>query len=79
MSYMIEVFCLEPQDAAREAQFTAIAQTAGGRLDFREVRRSHGTALCLTYDFETLTQAESVAEELRQGGVHVEGPSDYGP
>ena len=79
MSYMIEVYSPAPQDLTREAQFTAAAEAAGGWLDFREEPSIHCTSVCLTYDFENLTQAESVAEQLRRTGVHVEGPSDYGP
>lgn len=79
MSYMIEVYIPEPQDLTREAQFTATAEAAGGRLDCREEPLLHRTSVCLTYDFESLTQAESVAEQLRCISVHVEGPSDYGP
>ena len=79
MSYMIEVYYPDPQDATRESHYTAIAEAAGGRLDFREARSAHSAAICLTYDFEALTQAESVAMLLRRSGVHVEGPSDYGP
>jgi hypothetical protein len=79
MSYMIEVYSPEPQDCTREAQFTAAAEAAGGRLDCREEPSLHRTSVCLTYDFETLTQAESVAVQLRRIGVHVEEPSDYGP
>jgi len=79
MPYMTEVYYLGPQDVAREAQFTAVAEAAGGRLDFREGPSADSAAICLTYDFEALTQAESVAEKLRRSGVHVEGPSDYGP
>ena len=84
MSYMIEVYLPEPQDFAREAQFTVMAEAAGGRLDYREDHYredhlAHRPAVCLTYDFETFTSAVSIAEQLRRTGAHVEGPSEYGP
>ena len=79
MSFMIETYCPQPADEAQEAHFASIAKAIGGRLDFREVGEAQGSAVCLTFDFETLEKAESAADQFRRAGVHVEGPSDYGP
>lgn len=74
MWFMFEVYYLPPPDAEREAGILAIVEADGGRLDFRE---SDGT-ICLTYEFPELSQAEAVAERLRQMGEYVEGPVWYG-
>ena len=79
MSFMIEFWCPPNTDALLEAQLTACAKANGGRLDFREFGGIGNTSVCLTFDFETLEKAELAAQQLRRGGVHVEGPADYGP
>jgi hypothetical protein len=39
---------------------------------------AHRSSICLTFEFESRAQAESVASVLRQRGEHVEGVYDYG-
>ena len=77
MSCMFEVYYRGPEDAAREARVTADVTAAGGRLDFREPSGVDGSSFCLTFEFQSRIQAESVAATLRQRGEHVEGVYDY--
>jgi hypothetical protein len=77
MSSMFEVYYRGPEDAARETRLTADVTAAGGRLDFREPSGADGSSICLTFEFESRAQAESVAVTLRQRGEHVEGVYDY--
>ncbi|HEX7450028.1 MAG TPA: hypothetical protein VF306_20880 [Pirellulales bacterium] len=82
MSYMFEVYHLSPIDAMKELELTQKVLRLGGRLDFREEGKADSSvnlpAICLTYEFEELSQAEKAAELLRDKGAHVEGPVDYG-
>ena len=80
MSYMFEVYYKVPSDLRKEAELTHKLLRLGGRLTFREDADEYGSAsLCLTYEFDDLSLAETAAESLRQQGEHVEGPVDYGP
>jgi hypothetical protein len=77
MAYMFEVYYKPPTDAKREAAFTESVLKLGGHLDYREDPDGIGS-ICLSYEFDRLEQAVAAAEALRQQGVHVEGPVDYG-
>lgn len=80
MSYMFEVYYKVPPDLRKEAKLTQKLLRLGGRLTFREGADEYESAsLCLTYEFDDLSLAETAAESLRQQGEHVEGPVDYGP
>jgi hypothetical protein len=41
--------------------------------------RLESKAICLTFEFKALADAEDAAMELRSKGEHVEGPMEYGP
>ncbi len=77
MSFMFELYYRSPEDKAREAQILAEVSAAGGRLDYREPADRADGPICLTFEFESREQAESVAESLRQRGEHVESVCDY--
>ena len=72
MSYIIEVYYGPPEDRIREASLEECVAKGGGTLDSREVpAEDEPGRICLTFDFEGLTQAQDVAAELRQRGDHV--------
>jgi hypothetical protein len=80
MSYMFEVYYKSPADPKKEAALTESVTRLGGRLGYREDPDEYGTgSICLTYEFDGLDQAEAASKALRQQGMHVEGPVDYGP
>jgi hypothetical protein len=58
---MFELYYRGPEDAARESRLTDDITAAGGRLDFREAAAVDGGSICLTFEFESRAQAESVA------------------
>lgn len=78
MSFMFELYYRSPEDKARESRIVADVAAAGGRLDYREAAVSSGGPICLTFEFDSREQAETVAETLRERGEHIEGVSDYG-
>jgi hypothetical protein len=73
MAYIFEVYYKPPTDSKKEAALTESVSKLGGRLDCREDPDGIGS-ICLTYEFDGLAQAEA----LRQQGMLVEGPVDYG-
>jgi hypothetical protein len=80
MSFMFEVYYKPPCDPAKEAALTDRVAALGGRLDFREdADELRVGGVCLSYEFDELEKARKAADELRDLGVHVEGPTDYGP
>ncbi len=80
MSFMFEVFYRPPVDPHKEAILTTQVSSLGGRLSYREAPAEEGRGgVCLTYEFDDSSQAESAARALREQGEHVEGPVDYGP
>lgn len=79
MSFMFELYYHAPEDLEREAPITRVVVAAGGRLQHREQPSDLCKAVILTYEFDSRTVAETVAEVLRQQGEHIEGPMDYGP
>ncbi len=81
MSYIFEVYHRSPLDAGEEIDLTQDVLRLGGRLDFREEGDGNSerrAAVCLTYEFDELDQAEKAAQLLRSKGAHVEGPVAYG-
>jgi len=78
MSTMLEVCCREPVDTARENRVTECVVSHGGQLDYREAAEQPGGAVCLTFEFSGVEQAEAAAAHLRIRGEHVEVPADYG-
>jgi hypothetical protein len=74
---MFELYYRGPEDPARESRLIADVAAAGGRLDFREPAGVEGGSICLTFEFESRTQAESAAATLRGRGEYVEGVYDY--
>jgi hypothetical protein len=80
MSYMFEVYYKAPPNARREAALTDRVLSLGGCLSYREETDETGAAnVCLTYEFDSLEQAEMAATFLREQGEYVEGPVEYGP
>jgi hypothetical protein len=77
MSFMFELYYRAPEDKAREARIIADVVASGGSLDYREPADRDGGPICLTFDFESRTQAEAVAAALQSRGEHVEGVYDY--
>ncbi len=76
MSAMFEVYYEPPADARRESEWSALAESFGGRLDFREDAGGFA-GICLTYEFVDSTGAATAAREFRKRGLHVEGPVEY--
>ncbi len=80
MPYMFEVYYKAPLDAHKEAALTDRVSSLGGYLSYRENPNENGIgSVCLTYEFDSLEQAEAAAETLRELGEYVEGPVEYGP
>lgn len=77
-THMFEVYYTAPINFAKEAHITDRVATFGGRLDYREEPDAHQKAFILTYEFDTIEQAQSSANDLRQHGEHVKGPFPYG-
>lgn len=76
---MFKVYYRAPADPQMESLLTQRVSGLGGRLDYREAAQA-GTngAICLTFEFNRRDDAETAARGLREQGVHVEGPVDYG-
>ena len=77
---MFEVYYRQPTNTDYEAALTAMVSHFGGRLDYHE--RANGDtmgAVCLTYEFDDCSQAESAAAAFRERGEHVDGPVEYPP
>ncbi|MGC3990223.1 MAG: hypothetical protein QM796_11185 [Chthoniobacteraceae bacterium] len=77
MSFAFDFYYRSPEDMNREEQVIAEVASGGGRLDFREPADRVGGPICLTFDFESRTQAETIAAALQTRGEHVEGVYDY--
>jgi hypothetical protein len=78
MCYMLEVYYSYPPDEVREAALATSVADFGGRLGYREVPGLNGPgSICLTYEFDDPSQAQSAAIALREKGEHVEGPAEY--
>ena len=79
MSYMFEVHYNTPPDPIKEEELKLQISKLGGHLTFREYPEEYGSSsVCLTYEFDDLSLAETAAESLHQQGEYVEGPVDYG-
>jgi hypothetical protein len=78
MSQMIEAYLGDPPTADRDCVIKC-ASLAGGKLTHEESGEGGviKKGLCLTFEFETLPEAERAIEALSSKGVHVEGPYDY--
>lgn len=76
---MIEAMYPAPIDLFRERSIVELAKQHGGEVSFREAPKSESDsqAICLTIEFQNETGARETALELRQLGVHVEGPMSY--
>jgi hypothetical protein len=80
MSFMFEVLYKPPADAAKESALAREISALGGRLDYREEPQEVGRGgICLTFEFDDLDSAAQAAAKLRERGVTIEGPADYGP
>ncbi len=77
MSFAFDFYYRSPEDKKRETQVIAEVVLGGGRLDFREPTDRVDGPICLTFEFESRTKAESVAAILQSRGEHVEGVYDY--
>lgn len=75
--YMFEVYYLTPVNSEKEANISKCVSSFGGWLDYREEPNSTQSAVCLTYEFNNLKQAELSASELRGQGEYIEGPYLY--
>ena len=79
MTWMFELYYLARTDPAREVRIPCAAGAHGGRLDHREAPETTGShSVCLTYEFDTLSDAEAAAQQLRSFGEYIEGPYQYG-
>jgi hypothetical protein len=79
VSFMLEVYYSGPPDPPRERRISTAIARHGGRLTYREAPYTPvSKAVCLTYEFECLSFAQSAAAELARLNEHVEGPVDYG-
>jgi len=80
MSIMLEILYHAPPDLEREARIAGTLGEFGGHLTYREEPPTDSLAqtVCLTYEFAERLSAETVANQLRKLGEHVEGPMDYG-
>jgi len=79
VTWMFDLYYLAPTDPAREVRITHAAGGHGGRLDYREAPETTGSHnVCLTYEFDTLSDAEAAAQQLRSFGEYIEGPYQYG-
>ena len=76
-TYMFEIYFATPTNPDKEARIMVCVANFGGRLDYREEPDAQQAAICLTYEFDNLEQAQLAANELRQKGEHVEGPCLY--
>ena len=57
MSFAFDFYYRSPEDTKREARVIAEVVSGGGRLDFREPANRVDGPICLTFDFESRTQA----------------------
>lgn len=79
MTFMFELYYKAPPDPGKETELSSRVANLGGRLVFRELPDGvHRHSVCLTYEFDNLSDAEAAAEQLREHGEHVEGPVEYG-
>ena len=78
LTWMFEVYYLPPTDPSREARIAEIVTACNGRLDYKEAPELDGNHnVCLTYEFESLPDAEKAMTELQAKGEYVEGPQQY--
>ena len=76
---MFEVYYLPPTDSARESRLLNVVIRHNGRLDCNESPEVDGNHnVRLTYEFDSLNDAEAAAVELRSLGEYLEGPCEYG-
>lgn len=75
---MFEVYYLAPTEPSREARIMEVVAARHGRLDYKEAPELDGNHnVCLTYEFDSLRDAETAMRELRSQGERVEGPQRY--
>ncbi|MDW8244737.1 MAG: hypothetical protein RMJ88_16135 [Thermogemmata sp.] len=80
MSFMFEVIYRAPADTEKEKQIASLISSYGGMLDCREEPDLNGiNSVVLTYEFQDYDQAYAAASRLREQGLKVDGPYDYGP
>jgi hypothetical protein len=77
MSFAFDFYYRSPEDNEREAKVIREVIAGGGRLNIREPADRVDGPICLTFDFESRTQAEALAATLQSRGEHVEGVYDY--
>ena len=77
MSQMIEVYLGNLPDAERRIVIECVLE-AGGKLTHEENNDSTPMqkGVCLTFEFETSSQARIALKSLSGKGVHAEGPYD---
>jgi hypothetical protein len=76
--YALEVYYSHPPDQKREAALATSIADFAGRLAYREVAGGNESgSICLTYEFDDLSQAQFAADALRERGEYVEGPAEY--
>jgi hypothetical protein len=76
MSIMIEVHYRKPVNSTREKAIISWVSRYSGELTFREDDAAN--SICLTLEFPNWELALEAASKLREAGMHVEGPMDYG-
>jgi len=77
MTFAIDVF-FRPGSNINEDALISQATQSGGHLDFREPAGIDDTSICLTFEFSSLTQAQSTVDILKTNEIHIEGPYEYG-
>jgi hypothetical protein len=76
-TWMFGVYYLHPANTGHEAMLKANVVEFGGRLDYREENvNCLRNNVYLTFEFDTLEQAQSAADELREH-AYVEGLYPY--
>lgn len=79
MSFMFEVIYRAPTDPQKEKHIDTVISGHGGTLDCREEPEPHGpNSVVLTYEFRDYDQAFAAATKLRELGLKIDGPYDYG-
>jgi len=73
-TYMFEVYYAAPANSHKEALITACVAGLGGRFDYREEPDAVQKAFILTYEFDTVDQAQAAVDDLRRQGESVKGP-----
>jgi hypothetical protein len=73
---MIEINYRKPLNPEREDYIKSCVCECGGKITYREDNGEK--SICLTAEFNAWENAIRVAGKLRDSGMYVEGPMDYG-